>query len=168
MISILPLAILLVILFGHWSNGVSESKWKIPVCPSSLSTIFIFATRDKSGLKSMPRIYLSAYSLNNPTTFNVGRFLCRFSYCWRIFFSAITKKPPEPQAGSHTVSSILGIIASVAIKTISLGVKNSPCSPRRFAPTNVSNATPLMSTFVSNREYFCNSAIAKQRHLSFN
>ena len=166
MISILPFSILFVIFAGHSEKGVNESKWNMPVWPSSFKTIFIFATRDKSGLKSIPLIYLSAYSLNKPTTFNEGRFFCNSSYCWRIFFNAITKKPPEPQAGSHTVSFILGIIASVAINTISLGVKNSPCSPLKLAPTNVSKATPLISTLVSNNEYFCNSAIAKHKQRS--
>lgn len=40
---------------------------------------------------------------------------------------------------------------------------------KQFWKTTLRNTiTPLMSTLVSKREYFCNSATAKLKHLSFN
>ncbi len=129
--------------------------------------MFIFATRDKSGLKSIPRIYLSAYSLIvllhlYPDVLLLILRIVVLCILMPLLRSHLNHKQDRTQLHHRLWQQYLS-----RHRTISLGVKNSPCSPLRFAPTNVSNATPFTSTFVSKREYFCSSAIAKHKHRSF-
>ena len=61
------------------------------------------------------------------------------------------RKPPEPLAGSQTMSPSFGSTMRTMNSTIVRGVKNWPISPRNVLPKNRSKAMPFTSSLVSER-----------------
>ena len=136
--------------------------------PSLFITIFILVAFTRSGLMSNPKKFslavseilsLKAFKISLlQDAFSPYTFSKRFNRRSITLFMAVTTNPPVPQLLSRTFSKSLGLIMSTAIFITFRGVKNSPRSPRKFAPTISSYALPLMSMFVLSKAYFCNSA----------
>ena len=141
----------------------SELILKIFEWPSPAITMFIFAAFFKSGSKSKPKIMFSAYSRTlSFTSSELALTSIRASLnsgyiflviCLRTWSRTITRKPPEPQAGSRTREWIVGLSISTIHLMTFRGVKNWPASCLSVLLTMVSYAVPFTSTVASRKEY---------------
>ena len=139
---------------SHSWGGRSEFARRICPLPSLFMTIFIFVALTKSGLivksKKMFGCYFGYFISYNLFFWVIPVWLLFVEVDFSFFLNlmdymiiAATKNPPVPQLLSSIFSPTLGAIIDTAICITLRGVKNSPLSPRRFAPTISSYALPL-------------------------